>query len=78
MVNLMTSKKIDLTEADLPKACNYIAAQFAAHSWWPKEQPGEAKREFELMKDSATALNVWCERWLDEGQCRKMENELRS
>jgi hypothetical protein len=78
MVNLMTSKKIDLTEADLPKACNYIAKQFAAHSWWPTEQPGEAKREFELMKDSVTALNVWCERWLDEGQCRKMENELRS
>jgi hypothetical protein len=71
-------KKIDLTEADLPKACNYIAKQFAAHSWWPTEQPGEAKREFELMKDSVTALNVWCERWLDEGQCRKMENELRS
>jgi hypothetical protein len=78
MVNLMTSKKIDLTEADLPKACNYIAEQFAAHSWWPTEQPGEAKREFELMKGSVTALNVWCERWLDEGQCRKMENELRS
>jgi len=77
MVNLMNSKRIDLTEADLSKACDYIAKQFAAHSWWPTEQPGEAKREFDLMKGSATALNVWCERWLDAGQCKKMEKELR-
>jgi len=78
MVNLMNSKKPDLTEADLPKACDYIAKQFAAHSWWPTEQPGEAKREFDLMKGSTTALKVWCERWLDAGQCKKMEKELRS
>lgn len=78
MVILMNSKKINLTEADLSKARNYIAGQFAAHSWWPAEQPGVAKREFDLMKGSATALNVWCERWLDEGQCKKMEKELRS
>ncbi|GEM_PF-424114 len=78
MVNFMNSKKIVITESDLPKACNYIAKQFAAHSWWPSEQPGEAKREFDLMKDSATALNVWCERWLDAGQCKKMEKEIRS
>lgn len=78
MVILMNSKKTHLTEADLPQACNYIAQQFAAHSWWPTEQPAEAKREFDLMKGSATALNVWCERWLDAGQCKKMEKELRS
>jgi len=74
----MNSKKIDLTEADLSKACNYIAKQFAAHSWRPTEQPGEAKREFDLMKGSATALNVWCERWLDTWQCQKLEKTLRS
>jgi hypothetical protein len=71
-------KKINLIEADLSKACDYIAKQFAAHSWWPTEQPGEAKREFDLMKGNATALNVWCERWLDAGQCKKLEKELRS
>jgi hypothetical protein len=78
MVILMNSKKMHLTEADLTQACNYIAQQFAAHSWWPTEQPGEAKREFDLMKGSASALNAWCERWLDAGQCKKMEKELRS
>jgi len=78
MVILMNSKKTHLTEADLTQACNYIAQQFAAHSWWPTEQPGEAKREFDLMKGSASALNAWCERWLDAGQCKKMEKELRS
>ncbi len=74
----MTSKNINITEAELSKACDYIAQQFAAHSWWPKEQPGEAKREFDLMKSSVTALNVWCERWLDAGQCKKLEKALRS
>jgi hypothetical protein len=74
----MNSKKINLKESDLPKARDYIAKQFAAHSWWPSEQPVKAQREFDLMKGSATALNVWCERWLDDGQCKKLEKELRS
>lgn len=72
----MNSKKIELKEAELPKACEHISRQFAAHSWWPCEQPGEAKREFNLMKGSATALNVWCERWLDVQQCKKLEKSL--
>jgi hypothetical protein len=59
------------------KACNNIAKQFAAHSWWPSEQPGEAKREFDLVIGNATTLNVLCERWLDAGQCKKMEKEFR-
>lgn len=78
MVNLMNSKKINLKESDLSKARDYIIKQFSAHSWWPTEQPGKAKREFDLMKGSATALNVWCERWLDDGQCKKLEREIRS
>lgn len=74
--NTMSSKKIDLTEAELSEACGYIAKQFSAHSWWPCEQPGEAQREFDLMKGSATALNVWCERWLDAGQIKKLKQAL--
>ncbi len=74
----MTSKSINITKDELPKACDYIAKQFAIHSWWPCEQPGEAKREFDLMKGSTTALNVWCERWLDVGQYKKLEMELGS
>jgi hypothetical protein len=74
----MTSKNITITEEELSKASDYIANQFAIRSWWPCEQPGEAKREFDLMKGSSTALNVWCERWLDAGQCKKLEMDLRS
>jgi hypothetical protein len=77
-MNRMTSKNIRITEAELPKACAYIADHFAAHSWWPKEQPGEAKREFDLMKDSALSLNAWCDKWLDAGQCKKLEKVLRT
>jgi hypothetical protein len=78
MVKDMNSKKINLTDSDLSKARNYITKQFEAHSWWPTEQPGKAKQEFDLMKGSATALNVWCERWLDDGQCKKLEREIRT
>jgi hypothetical protein len=74
----MNSKNIAITDAELSKACDHISKQFAAHSWWPCEQPGEAKREFDLMKGSTTALNIWCERWLDTGQCQKLEKALRS
>jgi hypothetical protein len=69
---------INLTEDELPNACMHIVNQFSAHSWWPSEQPDEAKREFEVMKGSATGLNVWCERWLDAGQRQKLQRALRS
>jgi hypothetical protein len=74
----MTSKNIQITEAELSKARDYIAQQFAAYRWWPKEQPTEARREFDLMKGSATALNVWCERWLNAAQRKKLEKSLSS
>jgi hypothetical protein len=74
----MASKSIHITEAELARARDYIAGQFSAHSWWPAEQPGEARREFDLMKGSAASLNVWCERWLDAGQAKKLEKTLRA
>lgn len=76
MVNDMNSNKIAVKETELPAACDHISKQFAAHSWWPCEQPGEAKREFKLMNGSATALNVWCEKWLNVEQCQKLEKSL--
>lgn len=78
IVNHMNSKKIDIKETELSNACEHISNQFVAHSWWPCAQPGEAKREFNLMKGSATALNVWCERWLDAQQCQKLKNSIQS
>lgn len=71
----MNSKKIDLQEQHLSAACEHIQQQFATHSWWPTAQPAEAKREFELMKGSATALNVWCEKWLSADQCQKLSKK---
>ena len=74
----MSSRKISIKESELSQACDYIRSQFAAHSWWPCEQPGEAKREFNLMQGSATALNVWCEKWLNVQQCQKLEKSIQS
>ena len=67
-----------LSDPEVDAACHYIRRQMETHSWWPKAQPGEAKREFELMCGTALSLNIWCERWLDEGQCKALENCLRS
>lgn len=78
LVSHMAAKNISITESELSRARDYIAGQFSAHSWWPTEQPGEARREFDLMKGSAAGLNVWCERWLDAGQCKKLEKALRA
>lgn len=78
LVKHMSSKNIHITESELSRACDYIVRQFTAHSWWPTEQPGEAKREFDLMKGSATSLNVWCEKWLDAGQCKELEKSIRA
>lgn len=74
----MNVSNIEITETQLSKACEYISKQFSAHSWWPREQPGEAKKEFELMRGSAIALNVWCARWLDTQQNKKLAKELMS
>ena len=74
----MSSKNLEIKETELTNACNYISSQFAAHSWWPCEQPDEAKREFKLMSGSAIALNVWCEKWLDARQFQKLIKSLHS
>jgi hypothetical protein len=66
-----------LTEHELEAARNYIIRQMDYQSWWPKEQPGEAKREFDLMSGTALSLNEWCDRWLDERQCEKLEQSIR-
>ena len=31
-----------ITESELEAARHYLQQQLEAHSWWPKEQPGEA------------------------------------
>ncbi len=72
----MKKHTIKISESELEAACHYLQQQLETHSWWPKEQPGEAMHEFTLMKDSAVSLNVWCERWLDSGQQEKLLKAL--
>ncbi|MCF6203628.1 MAG: hypothetical protein L3J59_08160 [Methylococcaceae bacterium] len=68
---------MSVTESNLQQASDYLQKQFNLKSWWPKAQPGLAKREFLLMNGSAIALNVWCERWLDAGQYRKLDKAIK-
>lgn len=67
-----------ISDSNLQIASDYILQQFDRHSWWPKAQPGLAKQEFNLMHGSSEALNVWCTRWLDSGQLRKLTKEIQN
>jgi hypothetical protein len=73
----MKRNNIKITDNSLHVACDYLQRQFDTRSWWPREQPRLAEQEFLLMKGSAGALNVWCERWLDRGQCKKLESVIK-
>ncbi len=73
----MKKHDMKITETELEAARHYLQQQLETHTWWPKEQPGEAKHEFTLMKDNVISLNVWCERWLDSGQQRQLAKALK-
>lgn len=73
----MKKHEMKITETELEAARHYLQQQLETHTWWPKEQPGEAKHEFTLMKDNVISLNVWCERWLDSGQQRQLAKALK-
>jgi hypothetical protein len=66
-----------ITEPELEAARHYLQSQFNAHSWWPKEQPGQARDEFARMQGNAISLTVWCEKWLNSGQLRQLEKAIK-
>lgn len=68
---------MNINDTQLASAREYLQKQFEAHTWWPKEQPEQAKYEFKLMNASATTLSIWCEKWLDAGQRRQLEKALK-
>lgn len=67
---------MNINPTNLISAQHYIQRQLDTHSWWPKEQPEQAKHEFSLMQHDPNALNAWCEKWLDAGQCKKLEKSI--
>lgn len=66
-----------ITATTLASACQHIQQQFAAHSWWPKAPPAQAQHEFTLMQQDPVALTRWCEKWLDSGQQRQLQQALK-
>jgi hypothetical protein len=73
----MKKHTIKISESELEAASHYLEQQLETHSWWPKEQPEEAKHEFTLMKVTPSSLNFWCEKWLDSGQQKKLAKALK-
>ena len=72
----MNNNPINITESTLSAACHYLTTQFEAKSWWPRTQPGLAKKEFILMNGSAATLIIWCKRWFDARQCLKLNRAI--
>jgi hypothetical protein len=66
---------IDASNWEAVKA--YIQEQFRTLSWWPTEEPDRAKEEFEAMQSNPDRLAEWCEKWLNGGQWRQLENAVR-
>jgi hypothetical protein len=68
--------KLHINDTNLSAANKYIATQLESKSWWPKEQPHLASEEFASAQSSPVLLNAWCEKWLDSGQVRLLNNAL--
>lgn len=64
------SFSIDASNLDAAKA--FIRQQFDQLSWWPAQGPHQARAEFDQLPDTADALTLWCEKWLDGGQWRQL------
>ncbi|CAL1238958.1 hypothetical protein [Candidatus Methylocalor cossyra] len=69
------SRVIDAAQVERIQA--YVRRQFASLSWWPTEEPLRARQEFEAVGNSPEALAAWCEKWLNAGQRRQLEQHLR-
>lgn len=65
-----------IDSSELNKAQAYISTQFATRSWWPKAPPEQAKHEFNLMQHDPAALTIWCDKWLDTAQRRKLHQKI--
>ena len=70
----MSKQKFPIEESNMDAVKIYINQQFAHLSWWPAEEPAKAKEEFERLSNSPEAIAGWCEKWLDDGQWRKLNN----
>ncbi len=73
----MSKQKFPIDETNTDAVKIYLKQRFAQLSWWPAEQPAKAKEEFDSLNNSPEALAAWCEKWLDAGQWRQLENAIK-
>lgn len=69
----MSRASFPIDAANLDAARAYIRQQFERLSWWPTQEPHQAREEFEQLPDTPEALVRWCEKWLDGGQWRQLK-----
>lgn len=65
-----------LDNSNFRAAHRYLQEQFRTNSWWPREQPHIAQQELLCLHDRPSALQIWCDKWLDAGQWQQLEHAL--
>ncbi|WP_143735199.1 hypothetical protein [Methylocaldum sp. 14B] len=73
----MTTRHLQIDADTFEAAKAHIQQQFDTLSWWPKEGPDQAKQEYKIMSSNPAQLAYWCEKWLNGGQWRQLENDVR-
>ena len=73
----MTKPAFAIEPAHVAPIKQHIRNKFAVLSWWPKEAPQEAKREFDQLPDAAESLSRWCEKWLNGSQWRELKKVIK-
>lgn len=74
----MSKPTFKIDDANMEAVKTYIRLQFSNLSWWPGEEPLQAKEEFDCLQNNSNALIGWCEKWLDSGQWRQLKIAMKS
>lgn len=73
----MAKQSFQIDASNFEAVKSYIQHQFAWLSWWPTEEPEQAKAQFQRMQANPEQLTQWCEKWLNGGQWRQLKNAIR-
>ncbi len=69
-------RKFKLDETTIQRAREHLRRQMETQSWWPREQPQVAMEEFLHLQETPESLQAWCEKWLDSGQWRQLQQAV--
>lgn len=72
----MSRPSFSIDNSNLEAVRKHIRQQFNNLSWWPTQEPLQAKKEFEDMQASPAGLTDWCTKWLDGSEWRQLKRAV--